>query len=195
MSFPMPAGWPRIQNPARHRGSWVLSEQGRATVITSFVPWRFLNDAHLLPSLVKVIKMKYSTTLQTREWSASNLIVHWFSLFVRSSLIVLLTSFTLKENVNFLKRIIELRRAFQYLIGAIIEARKANNDAKKSSKSKKNTSSRGNHPGFTAAPLFALSRGPSPALSVASLNSNDSNNSDHGSEFDAGQEEDDDSEC
>jgi hypothetical protein len=55
-SCPMPPGWKRIQNPIRHRGSWDLSEQARACVITAIILRTWLSDTKMRPEIVAAVQ-------------------------------------------------------------------------------------------------------------------------------------------
>lgn len=58
-SLQMPPGWPRIQNPIKHRGSWDLSEQARACVVTAVVLRIWLKDSRLRHQFVTAVKKEF----------------------------------------------------------------------------------------------------------------------------------------
>ena len=117
-------GWPCIQSPEKHHESWVLNEVGRATVLTTYVLRKCLQDHHLSNRFYTVIKLHHQQALQSNNWRPSDLIVYWYCLFARSSALISSTSLTRKQAFNFKKNVILARKSYQHLVSALVEAKK-----------------------------------------------------------------------
>ena len=81
--FPMPTGWPRIQNPSTHRGSWSLSELGRATLLTPLILQCEAKPSWFKPSYLTgaELRLTYLRSGKTEHLSVDKLIVCAYGVF------------------------------------------------------------------------------------------------------------------
>ncbi|RPA95736.1 hypothetical protein L873DRAFT_1845836 [Choiromyces venosus 120613-1] len=59
-AIPYPPGWPKIQNPIRHRLSWDLSEQSRAILLTAIVLCKWLQVSFIQIPFIKAIEAEFA---------------------------------------------------------------------------------------------------------------------------------------
>ncbi|RPA94694.1 hypothetical protein L873DRAFT_1846445 [Choiromyces venosus 120613-1] len=59
-AIPYPPGWPKIQNPIRHRLSWDLSEQSHAILLTAIVLCKWLQVSFIQIPFIKAIEAEFA---------------------------------------------------------------------------------------------------------------------------------------
>jgi hypothetical protein len=121
---PMPPGWKRIQNPIRHRGSWDLSEQARACVITAIVLRTWLSDAKMRPEVIAAVKNDPQSPPFTGLITASAIITSIFCQMACAYGYVTRHQLNGEELDLMYDYTIESRRQFVRLISIVVSASK-----------------------------------------------------------------------
>lgn len=117
---PTPVGWTRIQNPIRHRGSWDLSEQTKAYVVTALVCRRWLQDRFMRPTFVGA--MARWAPPGTRN-PASSVVTMVFSEMAASYGIMTRYHLNAEERQAMPEMVVKARRAFLRLVEAAVRSR------------------------------------------------------------------------
>ena len=69
--------------------------------------------------------MNFTETLRQREWTAANLLAHWYALFAQSGALISSISLTAEQSADLNKCIIEGCKAYQFVLVVLIEAKAA----------------------------------------------------------------------
>lgn len=119
---PVPPGWHRIQNPIRHRGSWDLSEQARACVVTAIVCRTWLSDEYMRPQFRTAVRQFNWGLLAPwgiHENRASAIVGTVFSRMAASYGLVTRHALSDAERVKMAQLLDKSRRAFVQLVSVV----------------------------------------------------------------------------
>jgi hypothetical protein len=119
--FTRPAGWPRIQSPKNHRGSWSLSEHGRSIVLTPLVLRCNATPAWFKPSYLVQARhsLGFLQSFTKQDLSTEDLIIYAYSVFASTaSAISSVKNYPACPIESFHKMVLYGRRIFQGLVRA-----------------------------------------------------------------------------
>ena len=95
------------------------------TVITVYVLWKFLKDKYINNDILSTIRMNFTENLRQCEWTAANLLTHWYALFAQSRALISSISLTAEQSADLNKCVIEGCKAYQFVLAVLIEAKAA----------------------------------------------------------------------
>jgi len=108
---PMPAGWARLQSPARHLQSYRMGETLRGIVLTALVCRRWLKEGHIRRTFLKHAR----EALSDSGSAPIDAVTRCLARIAKSNSYTLAPELTQQERADLHKTVVEGRNAFQRL--------------------------------------------------------------------------------
>jgi hypothetical protein len=118
LHFPVPAHWPRIQNPKTHFRSWSLSEHGRAIIVTPLILRCHAKLDWFKPPYLSSAGIVLSSLSVDRALSAQDLIVHAYACYAIAVSAVSTPTYMSSDELRL--TVLKGREAYQKLIEASV---------------------------------------------------------------------------
>ncbi|KAI5806056.1 hypothetical protein EDC01DRAFT_626159 [Geopyxis carbonaria] len=125
-----PPGWPKIQNPIRHRLSWDLAEQSRALLLTAITLRVWLNDTKLRKPFITALMLEYRTEIALSDYklTAHEVLIQMFYCFAKTYGLVSTPRLTKAQNDSLEVEVIKSRKTFIRLVNVVCHSRRRNKD-------------------------------------------------------------------
>jgi hypothetical protein len=123
--FVGPVGWPHIQSPSTHRGSWSLSEVSRAMILTPLTLRCNAEDFWFKPAFLREVgrTLLFLQPTNGRQLSPHDLVVHAYAILASTvSTMSVCSSQSTAEFISIRSIVLRGRRIFQGLVQAAVNS-------------------------------------------------------------------------